>query len=150
MNVEQAMRASPLFDELTADEVAILARVMVERSFGDGQPILREGDLPSASREVAFLVVDGQVEIVARGKHIAALGPGDLFGLAALIDDGPRSATCAARGPVRVAGLGRQAFTLLQHTNTHLATRFHYLVARRLAQDVRRTTESFARATGTD
>jgi diguanylate cyclase len=64
--------------------------------FAPGQVIFREGDLPTT----AYLIESGAVEITAEqgGRHVvlSRLGPGDLLGEMAVIDDSPRTATATA------------------------------------------------------
>lgn len=64
--------------------------------FAPGQVIFREGDPPTT----AYLIEAGAVEITAEqaGRHVvlSRLGPGDLLGEMAVIDDSPRTATATA------------------------------------------------------
>ena len=61
-----------------------------------GQTLFVEGDRPTT----AFLIEEGELEITAaRGQgtvKLAHLGPGDLLGEMAVIDDSPRTATAVA------------------------------------------------------
>ena len=63
------------------------------------------------------------------------LGAGELFGQMAILDDGPRSATCAAEGPVTAAALHAAIFRNLENLPMPLAFRFQMLVARQLVRD---------------
>lgn len=42
-------------------------------------------------------VVEGEVEITLRGKHLDTIEAGGIFGELALVDDSPRSATAVAK-----------------------------------------------------
>lgn len=63
-----------------------------------GQVLFREGDPPDS----AYLIESGGIEVRARqrGKDVvlSLLGPGDLVGEMAVIDDSPRTATATAIG----------------------------------------------------
>ncbi|MCB9779589.1 MAG: cyclic nucleotide-binding domain-containing protein [Alphaproteobacteria bacterium] len=148
MSFTDVLRGSALFDELSDQEIELLARVMVEHAFPRGHVFMAEGDRATNTGEAAFLVVEGQVVVTQNtqsGPHeVGRLGPGDFFGLVALVDDGARSATCAAATDVRAAGLTRQAFELLHRQDLGLATRFQYLVARQLARNVRAATAALS------
>ena len=67
--------------------------------FEPGQTIFREGDAP----DHAYLIESGAVEITAeragRPVVLSRLGPGDLLGEMAVIDDSPRTATAVALEP---------------------------------------------------
>ena len=61
-----------------------------------GETLFREGDAPTT----AFLIESGEIAISARRDdtdvHLAQLGPGDIVGEMAVIDDSPRTATALA------------------------------------------------------
>ena len=82
---------------------------------------------------------DGSVTLLAR------MGSGDLFGLLALIDEGPRSASCTAMGEVIVASLPRRRFEQLYNSQAAAAYTFQYMIARQLVRDVRATNEALIR-----
>jgi EAL domain-containing protein (putative c-di-GMP-specific phosphodiesterase class I) len=68
----------------------------VHRRLQKGELLFREGDTPTT----AFLIEVGEVEISTyregRSTKLAHLGPGDLLGEMAVIDDSPRTATAIA------------------------------------------------------
>ena len=68
----------------------------VHRRLQQGELLFREGDAPTT----AFLIEAGEVEISThregRFTKLAHLGPGDLLGEMAVIDDSPRTATVTA------------------------------------------------------
>ena len=80
------------------------------KTFADGDIIFREGD----ASDRAFEVVSGNVEIakIGDGGHmrLALLGPGEMFGEMGILDQGKRSATAKAVGPVIVNVISRKDF----------------------------------------
>ena len=77
-----------------------------ETIFDDGQ----EGDY-------MFVVIEGEVEIVAKGKVINRIGVGEIFGEMALIDNSPRSADARASRECRVVPVDQYNFThYVQHS----------------------------------
>ena len=56
-------------------------------------------------RDKMYLLLDGEVSLVARNKVIAKVGKGEIFGEMASISDMPRSATAVANLPCRLIGL---------------------------------------------
>lgn len=84
---------------------------MRRHTFGGGDVIFRQGQ----SSDAAYLVVDGQVEILRESlagevKLLDVLGRDSYFGEMGVIDDQPRSATARARGPVVCMSVSREEF----------------------------------------
>ncbi len=77
------------------------------RTFPAGMPIFEEGD----SGQAAYIIEQGKVEIFSRreggDKVLAELGPGEIFGEMALIDNDPRSASARSTGDTRVVVIDR-------------------------------------------
>jgi len=77
------------------------------RTFPSGTPIFDEGDLGQA----AYIIEEGVVEIFSRREGtdtvLAELGPGEIFGEMALIDNDPRSASARSIGDTRVVVIDR-------------------------------------------
>jgi CRP-like cAMP-binding protein len=142
MTLVESLRASPIFRDLSPAELALLAPAFRQRTWTRGQVLLTEGQPPGPD-SAALFILSGTVAVSARGRgELADLGPGQMIGLIALVDGGPRSATCvAASDQVRTAGLSRHAFDLLHKTNLVLVTRFQYAVATQLARNARRAAE---------
>jgi CRP-like cAMP-binding protein len=74
------------------------------RRFGAGDTIFREGE----QGDEFFVVVRGKVEIRSGNRRLETLGPNDIFGEMALIDDSPRSATVVALTDVTVAPIKKR------------------------------------------
>lgn len=91
------LEASKLFCQLNPEDLNVLRRTAVERKYSAGQEIFKESD----PGDGVYVVKDGEVEIsVPVGetvRHVfSRVGPGDIFGEMAVIEDKPRSASAAA------------------------------------------------------
>ncbi|HET7844398.1 MAG TPA: EAL domain-containing protein [Xanthomonadales bacterium] len=73
-----------------------------------GELVFREGDAPTS----AYLIEAGRIEVVtAQGEEVVVLGrlgPGDLLGEMAVIDQSPRTATARAMTECTLTVLGRE------------------------------------------
>jgi CRP-like cAMP-binding protein len=139
VNLNYFLRVNRQFAELEPGDLAALERELAVERYPDGHLFMREGEPGDAM----YLILTGQV-LVTRATQpggqdciIAMLGPGDMFGLIALIDDGPRCANCTAVGEVTAARLTARQFRTLFAADAPLAHHFQYLIARQLASDLR-------------
>jgi CRP/FNR family transcriptional regulator, cyclic AMP receptor protein len=82
------------------------SRVLERKLFYAGQKIFSEGD----RGDRAYLIQAGNVSIVKNEMPLATLGPGELFGEMALIDDKPRMASAIATNDVSVVIISRDTF----------------------------------------
>jgi CRP-like cAMP-binding protein len=104
----ELLRRVPVFEGLSADDLAHVAQVAVPRSFDAHQVIFREGD----GSDTCYVVRHGHARAIrehADGRQItlATFGPGDIFGELAMFDAERRSATVEAideLGTVAVLG----------------------------------------------
>jgi CRP-like cAMP-binding protein/tetratricopeptide (TPR) repeat protein len=82
----------------------------IAQTFNDGDVIFREGE----SSDTAYEIVSGNVEIAKTGDdgemRLAVLKPGEMFGEMGVLDQGKRSATAKAVGPVSVNAISRKDF----------------------------------------
>ena len=100
-------QASP-FSTLDGGRLRRLASRLERRSVRAGEAVIRQG----ASGEECYLLRSGRAEAVAEqpeggGRSLATLGPGSLFGEAALLTDAPRNATVRALEPCELLVLHR-------------------------------------------
>ena len=80
------------------------------QTFNDGEVIFREGE----SSDTAYEIVSGNVEIAKTGDdgemRLAVLKAGEMFGEMGVLDQGKRSASAKAVGPVSVNAISRKDF----------------------------------------
>jgi CRP-like cAMP-binding protein len=132
------LREMPLFAELTPKEVVLLGMVLKVRSYAAGDWICREGE-PATG---CYIVESGEVEVLKRVPDrsqvpISTLGRFGVFGHIALVDDGPRSASCRAKTRVEALRLERSDFEMLVSSGSPFAFRFQAAVARVAASQLR-------------
>ena len=61
-------------------------------------------------RDRMYLLLDGEVSLIAKNKAIGRIGKGEIFGEMASISEMPRSATAVTKIPCRVIGLDDSQF----------------------------------------
>jgi len=127
------------FGRLPGSEVALIAAASRMRTFRKGEVVFHRGD----PADVLHVVCHGTLKVVLTSTYgrdvvLAILGPGDLFGELALLDDQPRSATVIALEEVETAALGRVEFWSLLRRSPAAA---EGLLAA-LARTIRRNTET--------
>ncbi len=87
-----ALAKVPLFDGLTAAELATIARLVTTRAVDAGEILTHEGD----DGDEFFIVESGDISVTAGGRGLRTLGPGDILGEIALLFGGTRTATATA------------------------------------------------------
>ncbi len=89
--MRQALRAIPLFRDLTNEDLDSIAALLKHVSYPKGSTIFRQGDIGDAM----YLVESGQVVVWDEqvGEALAYLGPGSFAGEIALLLAEPRSAS---------------------------------------------------------
>ncbi len=133
------LRVHGIFTPMVMSTIDHLAETMRHEVHEAGATIIRKGDVGDRF----FLIERGTVEIVDEDEHLALLGPGDVFGEMALLDDVPRNATALADTDVVVRSVDREAF--LVAVRSHGASHDE---ARRLADSRRRETLARTGTTG--
>lgn len=96
-----ALERIPFFATLRPGERRNLVAASVERAYPAGAGIVWQGRWPGVG---LYVVLAGRAlvtQVVENGaaRELAELGPGEMFGELALLDEGPRSATVMAMEP---------------------------------------------------
>jgi CRP-like cAMP-binding protein len=120
--------AVPLFSGLNRREVEFLGKLMDEVDVSDGKVLTREG----ATGGEFFIVLEGTVRIERDGNEINRLGEGDFLGEIALIDQGRRTATAIADGPVRLMVLTTSGFASMLSQNPGVESKILRVLAQRV------------------
>ena len=118
----------PLFAGLTRRHLSKVAATAQISRFHDGTAIVRTGDPGDA----LYVVLDGEVSVRRPGLPSLSLGNGSFFGELALLDDGARTATVVALGPVVSLTITRSRFLKLIRAEPTIAVAVLKEVAGRL------------------
>ncbi len=120
----------PLFAECSKQELARIASLADELDVRAGKVLAREGD---RGREF-FVIVEGTVEVHAKGRKVAELKAGDFFGEVALVSNAPRIATVTATTPMRVLVITDRAFRALLAKSPRIQSKVLQALAKRVAE----------------
>ena len=122
IEMEIKRRKSDFVPTLSEDEARAMCQEV--RAFDTGQLIFSEGDRGNG----AYFILEGEVKAVRSTENsgdvlLGELGPGEMFGEMALVDEKPRSATVVALAPSKLAFIGKQDFDRLMEARSDLAFR---------------------------
>jgi MFS family permease len=124
------LRGVPMFAPLPMTILEQIASGLVDEAHATGAEVIRQGD----SGDCWYLVVEGAVDVVHDGRHVATLGGGDGFGEIALLSQRPRTATVVVRDDARLYRLPRTVFLEAVTGSPHAMIAGEALVSRRLAE----------------
>ncbi|MBZ0291689.1 MAG: cyclic nucleotide-binding domain-containing protein [Anaerolineae bacterium] len=97
-------------------------------SFQEGETILHEGDVG----HTAYVVQEGEVKILYKGRVLDTLSAGDIFGEMSLVDDSPRSAEVIAATDCKVVPIDEERFMFMVHETPTFALKVMRVMADRL------------------
>jgi CRP-like cAMP-binding protein len=126
----ESLKAVPLFSELSDKEVRALAQSMHEKRFEDGQEVVTQGE----SGIGFFVILEGSARVSVGGQERRTLKAGDYFGELALLEGDSRSASIAADGSLRCAGMTAWHFRPFIRDHPDIAWALLKELARRLRQ----------------
>jgi CRP-like cAMP-binding protein len=90
-------------------ELAEVSNLIDRVQLNPGDLLTREGSWD----RTAFIVLEGQAEVVVGGRAVRAVGPSEFIGEVAMIDHGPQTATVRATTPMDVFVIGPESFGAL-------------------------------------
>lgn len=126
----ELIKRVPLFAQCSKQELARIATLADELDVRAGKVLAREGD---RGREF-FLILEGAVEVRAKGRKVATLAGGDFFGEVALVTKAPRIATVTATTPLRVLVISDRAFKDLLARSPQIQAKVLRALAARVAE----------------
>jgi CRP/FNR family transcriptional regulator, cyclic AMP receptor protein len=126
-----SLRRSPLFENLSKEELEYLAKATEDLEVEAGKVLCREGE-PAME---FFVIIDGTVEVTRDGRTLSTLRDGDFFGEIALFEDMPRTATVTATAPLRFFVLTRQSFWSMVDHMPQVERKILRALAKRLIAD---------------
>ncbi len=95
-------------------------------------------------RDKIYLLLDGEVSLVARGREIGAVQKGEIFGEMAAISHAPRSATAVAKSACRVIALDDKQFQTALGKKPEFALMLMSIMIARLREMIARLKASSA------
>jgi selenocysteine lyase/cysteine desulfurase/CRP-like cAMP-binding protein len=126
------LQDSSFFSAFTAEELRRVLGRLRERAVPAGEVVIREGE-PGGW---CFVIAEGTIDItVSRSRgtaRLATLGPGRVVGEIALVDRGPRSASCTAHEDAVILELHAQDLDALAGEDPCVDTRIWQAINRNL------------------
>ncbi|HEX4422669.1 MAG TPA: DUF1003 domain-containing protein, partial [Kofleriaceae bacterium] len=112
MNYSELLASTPMFENLAAEDLRVLADSLIERRFEAGEVILQLGDHGTSM----FIVAAGHVNIFLPGEasrriSLKDITIGEYLGELALFDDKPRSASAIATTEATLLELDRETLS---------------------------------------
>ena len=139
--VEQLSKVE-LFAGLKSEALLLIARVASEETHAVGTKIFQHGD----AGDKLYLILEGRVrisrDVPGMGEEaLAVLGPGQVFGEMALLDESPRSADARVHERCRLLAIPKDGFDDLLFLHKDLAYEVLWSVVRMLVRRLRETTD---------
>ncbi|MFL5981641.1 MAG: HEAT repeat domain-containing protein [Gaiellaceae bacterium] len=123
------LRKAPLFAALPPQDLQPIAEVAEEHVFMQGDVIAAEGE----PGETTYVIVEGEVDVVADGRTLAVRGSGDVIGEMSVISSRPRVASLRAKSDVRVLEIRKPAFQAILRERPDTALALMRVLCERLA-----------------
>lgn len=138
----EQLRGIDLFSGLKNSALELLARIATDEEHERGSKIFHHGDVG----EKLYLIREGKVrisrEVPGMGEEaLAILGPGEVFGEMALLDDAPRSADAVVHERCKLLVIPRDGFDDLLFLNKELAYEVLWTIVTILVKRLRETND---------
>jgi len=145
------LRKVNLFAGLKPEAIGLIAKVATEESHALGTKIFQHGD----AGDKLYLILEGKIrisrDVPGMGEEaLAVLGPGQVFGEMALLDESPRSADARVHERCRLLAIPKDGFDDLLFMHKDLAYEVLWSMVRILVGRLRETNEklTFLSVTG--
>src|SRR6266404_5116411 len=127
------LRAEPLFESLSEEQLNHVVQEARLKLFGRGEPVIEEG----AEGDSMFVMLRGAANVFVSKNgsriRVATLGEGDCFGEMSLLTGEPRSATVRADGDCYVMEIGKPVMAeLLRDAPSYLEKLSELLAQRKM------------------
>ena len=129
----EQLDALPAFRVLPRVVKLALAQKLGRIDAPDATTVCSEGE----EGDAAYFIASGSVQVLRSAQTLAHLQANEWFGMVALMDGGPRSATCVTDGPTRLLRLGRADFETLFSSGNRFAFLLVEDMARQLVKNLR-------------
>jgi serine/threonine protein kinase len=126
------LRRLSFFHDFSQSEIWELMRASEWREYGDGDQIVREGELDDRF----YVIVSGRVTVETNGSTVGTLEDGECFGESSYVVGSKRNATIRAASPVTILSVSA---TLLEQVSTDCQLRFNKVFLRSLIQRLQGT-----------
>lgn len=122
------LRSVPLFVGLGRSQIERLGMLTEEVELPAGRVLMRQGE----RGQEMIVVIEGTVRVERDGRVIAERGAGEVLGEMALLDGGPRTATCTLLTAGRLLVVGRREFEAVMEEFPEVRMRILETLAGRL------------------
>ncbi|MCC2111796.1 MAG: cyclic nucleotide-binding domain-containing protein [Hyphomicrobiales bacterium] len=127
------MRRLPILEELSEEQLRLIAFSAENRRIGDGTVLFRSGERGDA----AYVVAEGEIVLTQEGEdgneQVERCGPGAMIGARALLLEAPRPANATAVGETEIIQIRRAVFRRMMTEYPDIAARLHARLASGLA-----------------
>ena len=127
----ELLKRVPLFERCSKRELAQIAALADELDLPSARDLTREG---TGGWEFIVLV-EGEADVVRKGRKVNELGPGDFVGEISLVTGRPRTATVRTRGPARILVLAATGFRTLMRDVPAIQDKVLAAITARLPED---------------
>lgn len=127
----ELLKRVPLFSACSKRELGEIAMLADELDLPKARNLTKEG---TAGWEFIVLI-EGEADVVRKGRVVNELGPGDFIGEIALVSGKPRTATVRTRGPSRILVVTASGFRALMRDVPSIQDKVLAALAARIADD---------------
>jgi flavin reductase (DIM6/NTAB) family NADH-FMN oxidoreductase RutF len=128
---EHLLERAPVFSALPPQILAAITAEGDERTFAEGQFVVREGD----SGDELFVILEGEARVERSGTVLTMFRAGDFFGEISVFDGRPRSADVVAASPLRILAISRDLVRAALEREPRAAWAMLEVLAGRLRDD---------------